>query len=120
MSVKCYLAAAFVASILAFGIGCSGSSNPITPVTPTLPACQTNNTAQVSLKNISPENLSFDVLIDNINMGSVAPQLTLGPLTVSAGATHTVVARVTNTAVIGCTASPSFAQCSTQTLTCGF
>jgi hypothetical protein len=96
---------------------CSGTSP--TPITPTvvLPACQQNNTADVTLRN-SSTSFTMDVLVDNIVKGSVAPSQTL-TVTVAAGVQHSVVMRYTNTALNACNSpAASFAQCSTQTLTC--
>jgi hypothetical protein len=93
--------------------------NPAAPPPP-VPLCQTQNTAEVSLRNTSPNGLTFDVLIDNIARGTMAVGQTVGPVTVTAGVAHTIVSRVTNTAIIGCTSSTSFAQCSSQTLTCSY
>jgi hypothetical protein len=95
------------------------SSTPTAP-TPVVPACQQQNTAELTLRNASPNNLTFDVLIDNVLRGTMAVGQTVGPVTLTAGVQHTVVSRVTNTSTIACTSSPSFAQCSTNTLTCSF
>jgi hypothetical protein len=95
------------------------SSTPVAPA-PVVPVCQQQNTAELTLRNTSPNNLTFDVLIDNVLRGTMAVGQTVGPVTVTAGVSHTVVSRVTNTSVIACTSSPSFAQCSTQTLTCSY
>ena len=103
----------------ALGCGASSPTRP-TPTPPPIPACQTNNTADVALRNTSPNNLVFDVSIDGVSRATIRPTETTPMFTVSAGATHRIIAHVTNTTIIACDASPSFAQCSTQTLTCSY
>lgn len=104
--------------VLVATIACS--STPAAPTPPPPPACQTQNTAELTLRNTSPNNLTFDVLIDNVLRGTMAVGQTVGPVTVTAGVQHSVVSRVTNTLIVGCTSTPSFAQCSTNTLTCSY
>jgi len=96
--------------------GCGG--NPAAP-TVIVPECQQNNTAELRLANGSASNYTCDVLIDNVRRGSLPVGQSM-TLTLTAGVSHTVVSQVTNTAIIACTSSPSFAACSTQTLTCRF
>jgi hypothetical protein len=105
-----------VCSVVALS-ACSGSS-PAAPTPPPVPACQANNTADLTLENGSPNSFTFDVLIDNISRGTMAPGGHVGPLTLSAGIDHVIVSRITNTTVVGCSSNTSFAACSTQTLTC--
>jgi hypothetical protein len=104
--------------ILAAAAACSKAA-PMAPA-PVLPLCQQQNTAELTLRNTSPNTFTFDVLIDNVLRGTMAVGQTVGPVTVTAGVQHTVVSRVTNTSVIACSSTPSFAQCSTNTLTCSF
>jgi hypothetical protein len=99
-------------------VGC-GSETPTSP-TPVLPLCQTQNTAQLTLTNGSPNNLTFDVVVDNILRGTMAPGASVGPLTLTAGGMHTIESRVTNTSIVGCTSTTSFAACSSQALTCRY
>lgn len=94
-----------------------GGSTPAAPTPPPPPACQANGTADVTLTNSSVNNLTFDVFIDNISRGAIAPTRSL-TVTVSAGIDHVIQSRVTNTTVVACTSTTSFASCSTQTLTC--
>lgn len=106
-------------------VACLGSACGAAPVAPTpqpppAPACQTQNTAQLTMTNASPNNLTFDVLIDNIGHGSMAPGASIGPVTLTAGVNHVIVSRITNSAVVGCTSTTSFATCSTQSLTCRY
>ena len=72
------------------------------------------------MMNASPNNFTFDVLIDNITRGTMAPGRSIGPITLTAGVNHTVLPRVTNTAITACSSTTSFAACSTQTLTCRY
>jgi len=95
-----------------------GNSNPATP-TVIVPECQQNNTAELRLGNASANNYTFDVLIDNVRRGSLAVGQSM-TLTLTAGIAHTVISQVTNTTIVACTSSPSFAACSTQTLTCRY
>ena len=95
---------------------CGG--NPATP-TVIVPECQQNNTAELRLGNASANNYTFDVLIDNVRRGSLAVGQSM-TLTLTAGIAHTVISQVTNTTIVACTSSPSFAACSTQTLTCRY
>lgn len=104
--------------VLALASACGSDQAPAAPTAPALPACQTNNTATVALQNISRTNSTYDFLIDNIREATVAPNQTTPPITVSAGAQHSVVTRFTNTSIAACSSTTSFAQCSTQTLTC--
>lgn len=98
---------------------CSGRQNPVTPSAPVPPACQTNSTAELTLANASPNNYTYDVLIDNVKRGSISVGQTL-TVTLTAGITHTVISQVTNLGTVACSSTPSFASCSTQTLTCRF
>lgn len=97
-----------------------GSSAPTAPSAPPAPVCQTNQTADLTLANASPNNYTFDVLIDNVRRGTVSPGQSLGPVSVTAGINHTVESRLTNTTVVACTSTTSFAVCTTPTLTCRY
>jgi hypothetical protein len=99
--------------------GCSGSS-PAAPTPPPLPACQSQNTFELTVRNQSPENYTFDLLIDNVTRGTMGPGQSVGPLTLTAGVNHAIVSRVTNSQIIGCTSTASYPQCSTQMLICTF
>lgn len=94
-----------------------GSDSPAPAPTP-VPACQANNTATLTFQNSSVSGATYDVLIDGVRTGSIAPGQASPATTVAASAAHTIVFRVTNTSLIACSASPVPAQCSTQTLTC--
>lgn len=100
------------------GAGCS-SNAPTTP-SPSVPLCQSQNTADLTMTNSSPNNFTYSVTIDNILRGTIAPGQSLGPIALTAGQTHAIVSTVTNTGVIACSSTTSFAQCSTQTVTCRF
>lgn len=104
--------------VLAAAAACS-KATPMAPA-PVVPLCQQQNTAELTLRNTSPNNLTFDVLIDNVLRGTMAVGQSVGPVTVTAGVQHAVVSRVTNTSITACTSTPSFTQCSTNTLTCSF
>jgi len=104
-----------VGALLCAACGGHAPTNP----TVILPECQQNQTAELRLANASANNYTFDVLIDNVRRGSLPVGQSM-TLTLTAGVSHTVVSQVTNTAIIACTSSPSFAACSTQTLTCRF
>jgi hypothetical protein len=109
-----------VAALLASACGGSSPNAPTTPQAPAVPACQSANTATVTMTNASPNNFTFDILIDNITRGTVTPGQSAPPMTVTAGVNHTFTSRVTNTNVIGCTSTTSFAQCTNQSLTCRY
>lgn len=96
---------------------CSGNSTPAAPTPPPVAACVSQNTADVTLVNASPTNLTYDVLIDNISRGTIGPGQSR-TFTVTAGASHTVLSRFTNTSLTACTSTTSFIQCTTQALTC--
>jgi hypothetical protein len=95
------------------------SSTPTAPA-PVVPACQTNNTATVAFGNRTTSNLTFDVVWDGVRIGTIAPTLTSPSQTAAAGVPHVLRFQVTNTTLLACNQStPTLAQCSTQTLTCG-
>jgi hypothetical protein len=97
---------------------CAGSS-PTAPSTPTPPpqaACQVNNTADVAFANGT--NLTLTVRWDGSIVGTLGPGQTSSSMTVPAGVMHRNEMIVANTGVAACTATPSLAQCSTNTLTC--
>jgi hypothetical protein len=98
--------------VLAVVASACGSDSPAAPTpqaAPVVPACQSQNTALLTMANASPNNFTFDVLIDNIGRGTMAPGGSVGPVTLTAaGASHSVVSRVTNTTVVACTSTTSF------------
>ena len=109
-----------------FAVACSNAptaptAQAPTPTPPPAPvaACASQNTASVTLVNASPNNYTYDVLVDNIRRDALPPGQTVA-LTVTAGSDHTILSRVTNTLTTACVSTTSFIQCSSQTLTCRF
>jgi len=106
-----------------FAVGCSNSPTAPAPVQTPQPvpqpvaACVSANTADITLVNASPTSLTYDVVLDGINRGTLGPGQSR-TFTVTAGTPHTVISRFTNTSVDACSSTPSFVQCTTQTLTC--
>jgi len=102
---------------------CSQSPTAPAPVQTPQPApqpvaaCVSANTADITLVNASPTSLTYDVVLDGINRGTLGPGQAR-TFTVTAGTPHTVISRFTNTSVDACSSTPSFVQCTTQTLTC--
>jgi hypothetical protein len=94
-------------------VACGGKS----PTKPTVLACQQNNTAEMIFMNRSTSNTTYDIIMDGVRTTTVAPGRDSDAYTVSAGATHSVTFRVTNTTLAACnTAFPNLAQCARQEL----
>ena|SRR5690349_12491283 len=97
---------------------CGGSpAAPSTPPPPPIAACVSQNTADVTLVNASPSQATYDVLIDNVKKGTLSPGQS-ATYTVVAGVSHAIVSQFTNTTLAACSSTPSFVQCSSQSLTC--
>ena len=81
--------------------------------------CQTTDTANVSFGNRST-SMSFDVIWDGLQLGTLAPgQTSSPPLTVAAGTAHNLIFYVAGTKNLGCvyaTVLPTV--CSTPVYTC--
>jgi hypothetical protein len=104
-------------AILLAVTACGGKS----PAAPTVPACQQNNTAELTFGNRSTSNTTYDVMLNGSRVTTVAPGNNSSPYTLAAGTAHSVSFRITNTTIAACnTASPNLAQCTSQTLTCAF
>ena len=101
---------------------CGGSSAAPTPVVPSVvvPACQTNNTATVTLGNTSV-NSTYTVSWDGSTRVTLGPGQSSPVYTEAAGVPHTLTFRFSNSSLLACsTSSPTLAQCSSNTYTCKF
>ena len=107
--------------LFAVAWSCGGSDNS-TPTTPSpQPACQVNNTAQVTFENRSNSNTTYTVLWDGSTLTTVSPGQKTSEYTVAAGVQHTLTFRVANSNQNACTPStPTLAQCSTHNYWCTF
>lgn len=108
--------------IVALLASACGKDTPIAPTpAPVIPACQTNNTAQVSFGNRSTSNTTYDVVFDGVRIGTLPSGQTSPATTVAAGVAHTLRFQITNTTSLACSQStPTLAQCGSQTFTCTF
>jgi len=85
---------------------------------PVIPACQTNNTADVTFQNKSGHNYTYDVIWDGSTLTTLAPGATSKAYTQAAGA-HTLHFMISNTRLQACTqSSPVLAQCQSYTYWC--
>ncbi len=112
----------YALAVVALLSAACGSSPPVapTPPPPVIPVCQANNTASVSFGNRSAAT-THDIFWDGLRVATVTPGQTSSPITVAAGAAHTLQFRITNTSTLACsTSSPIPAQCSTPVYTCAF
>ena len=113
------LTVAFVVAGFALTLGCSGTQPTPTSPSSVVPACRTNNTATVTFENRSA-NRTYDILWDNARVTTLGPGVTSPSFSVAAGVQHTLEFRVSNTTTLACTRStPTLAQCSGHTLSCG-
>lgn len=103
-------------------VGCwSPTPTAPTPTPAAVPACQTNNTAEISFENRSNSNTTYYVLWDGSNLLTLAPGQKSDPRTVAAGVQHTLVFRISNTNSNACTPStPTLPQCSSNTYSCTY
>lgn len=81
------------------------------------PSCETNHSANVTFKNSSRRS-TYDVLLDGSRIGVIAAGERISRK-VSAGVSHTVLFRYSNTNQNACSqSSNSFVQCSSRILSC--
>jgi len=79
--------------------------------------CELNHTAAVLFTNGTPT--TFTVVFDGADLANVDPNVTTNPFDVTAGVQHMYDFLVTNTTQRACASiTTTFAQCSTQTITC--
>ena len=82
-------------------------------------ACSSNNTAQVSFRNLSNSNSTYNVIWDGSNLVTITPGSESQQFTVAAGVQHTLVFRITNTNNNACSPStPTLTQCSSRFFSC--
>jgi hypothetical protein len=101
---------------------CGGSSAAPTPVVPAVvvPACQSNNTATMTLGNTSL-NSTYTVSWDGSTRVTLGPGQTSPVYTEAASVPHTLTFRFSNSTQLACSSStPTLAQCSSNTFTCKF
>lgn len=90
-----------------------------TPPPPPPLLCETNSTGEVYFVNNSNTNSTYDIIWDGVKIATVAPNQRSQVFTYSAGVTHTLVFRFTNTSNDACTPStPNLTQCQQQWFSC--
>ena len=96
-----------------------GGGDGATTTTTTTPACQLNNTAQVTFGNKFTDKTVY-VVWDGATIVTLAPGETSAAFTESAGVAHTSDFKDAATNLLACTtANPNFSQCTSHSLTCG-
>jgi hypothetical protein len=95
---------------------CGGNDSPSSPPAP--PACQANNTADVTFQNRSTTGITMDVVLDGVLLETLTPGQTGLTRPVSAGVVHTIVFKNDATAAVICSGTPNLAQCSPQLFFC--
>jgi hypothetical protein len=87
----------------------------------TMSECERNNTATVQFENRSASNTTYDVVWDGSKLTTLAPGTKSSTYTVSAGTTHTLAFKITNTSRMACSqSSPNLAQCQTYLYWCTY
>ncbi|MCH7565529.1 MAG: hypothetical protein IH968_17085 [Gemmatimonadetes bacterium] len=100
-------------------VGTTGCPPVDAPTGPEQTACEANNSAQISFRNNSNTNRTYNVIWDGSNLVTITPGSTSRQFTVAAGVQHTLVFRFTNTNTNACNPStPTLSQCSTGTISC--
>ncbi len=95
-------------------VGCGGDT-PVAPPPPP-PECERNRTAEITFRNGSSRS-TYDILLDGVRTAVIGPGQS-ATRTVAAGQ-HTVDFIFSNTRFLACNrATPNWAQCSSQFLTC--
>lgn len=97
---------------------CSSSTAP-TPPPPALPACQTSHTADLTVRNTSPNDYTFTLTIDGQTKGSMPVNQSLGPFTLPSG-DHLVETFIPNQTQAACSATVTLVDCTNRVLTCSY
>jgi hypothetical protein len=88
------------------------------PPAPVIPACQTNNTADITFQNKSGHSYTYDVIWDGSLLTTLGPGATSKVYTEAAGS-HTLHFMISNSRSQACTeSSPVLAQCQSYTYWC--